>query len=124
MTATKMPASFIFHGGGPCFFMDWNPRDEWDELRACLEHIGPSLPSAPTAIVVITAHWESRDFAINAMKSPHLVYDYGGFPPHTYQLTYHSVHNVLIAPAGLMRRSTSPVPHGGLPHTPGATPSM
>jgi hypothetical protein len=24
----KMPTWFIPHGGGPCFFMDWNPIDE------------------------------------------------------------------------------------------------
>ena len=111
MTATKMPASFIFHGGGPCFFMDWNPRDEWDELRACLEHIGPSLPSTPTAIVVITAHWESRDFAINAMKSPHLVYDYGGFPPHTYQLTYPAAGDPALA-----QRIASMLGQAGIAH--------
>lgn len=87
-SGTKMPAAFIFHGGGPCFFMEWNPVHEWDELRAALEAIGPSLPQRPTAIVVITAHWESPEFAVSTATAPGLIYDYGGFPAHTYQIQY------------------------------------
>lgn len=87
-TATAMPVAYITHGGGPCFFMDWNPKDEWDELRAALEWVGPNLAETPRAIVVISAHWESDVIAIDAGAVPGLIYDYGGFPPHTYQLTY------------------------------------
>ena len=83
-----MPAAYISHGGGPCFFMDWDPVDEWDELAAALRGIGPSLPATPRAILVITAHWEQRDFAIDSGSAPGLIYDYSGFPPHTYELTY------------------------------------
>ncbi len=87
-SSTTLPATFIFHGGGPCFFMDWDPADEWDELRAALEGVLPSLPVQPSAILVVTAHWESREFAIASGATHDLMYDYGGFPPHTYQLTY------------------------------------
>jgi hypothetical protein len=27
MTSQKLPTLYIPHGGGPCFFMDWNPAD-------------------------------------------------------------------------------------------------
>ena len=84
----RMPAAYISHGGGPCFFMDWDPPDAWDELRAALEGIGPSLPSVPSAILLISAHWEESTFVIESGRTPGLIYDYGGFPPHTYQLTY------------------------------------
>jgi aromatic ring-opening dioxygenase catalytic subunit (LigB family) len=84
----RMPATYITHGGGPCFFMDWDPPDAWDELRAALEAIVPGLPRRPPAIVVVTAHWESPEVAIASGARPGLVYDYGGFPPHTYELTY------------------------------------
>lgn len=87
-TATTLPAAFIFHGGGPCFFMDWDPIDEWDELRGALEGMLPSLPERPRAILVVTAHWESPAFAVASGAAPGLIYDYGGFPAHTYQLTY------------------------------------
>ena len=83
-----MPSCFIFHGGGPCFFMDWDPADEWDSLRACLEGIDRMLPQRPTAILVVTAHWETADFAVSTATAPGLIYDYGGFPRHTYELTY------------------------------------
>lgn len=88
VTTDPMPTIYISHGGGPCFFMDWDPPHAWDGLRAALEGIGPSLPRTPTAILVVSAHWESPDIAIDAGASPHLIYDYGGFPAHTYQLTY------------------------------------
>lgn len=88
MTATALPTAYISHGGGPCFFMDWDPPHEWDGLRAALEGIGPSLGADPAAVLVVTAHWESAAFAVGGAASPELIYDYGGFPAHTYQLTY------------------------------------
>lgn len=84
----RLPSAYITHGGGPCFFMRWDPPDEWDELQAALEAIGPGLPAAPKAILLITAHWEAREIRIASGEHPHLIYDYGGFPPHTYELTY------------------------------------
>ncbi len=86
--STRMPVMFIFHGGGPCFFMDWDPANAWDGLRANLESIPAMLPEPPKAIVVVTGHWEERGFGITSGRSPGLIYDYGGFPAHTYQLTY------------------------------------
>lgn len=83
-----MPAAYITHGGGPCFFMDWDPPDAWDELRHSLEAIPDALPATPSAIVVVSAHWEAPEFRIAGGAAPRLIYDYGGFPPHTYQLTY------------------------------------
>jgi len=68
--------------------MQWDPPHEWDELRAALEAIGPGLPQRPKAIVVITAHWEAREIRIASAEQPHLIYDYGGFPRHTYELRY------------------------------------
>lgn len=87
-TTDRMPALYISHGGGPCFFMEWDPPDAWDGLRGALEGIGPSLPRTPRAILVVTAHWESPDIAIDGGAAPGLIYDYGGFPPHTYRLEY------------------------------------
>lgn len=87
-TSERMPSIYISHGGGPCFFMEWDPPDAWDGLRAALESIDSSLPRTPTAILVVTAHWESHDIAIEGADAPPLIYDYGGFPAHTYQLTY------------------------------------
>ncbi|MEI8241148.1 MAG: class III extradiol ring-cleavage dioxygenase [Actinomycetota bacterium] len=87
-TTTTLPSAYISHGGGPCFFMDWDPADEWHELRDALEGIVPSLPMRPRAVLMITAHWESLEFAIDNGAEPGLIYDYSGFPPHTYELQY------------------------------------
>ncbi len=84
----KMPAYFIPHGAGPCFFMDWNPPDEWNGLRGFLQGIAGQLPEKPKAILVISAHWLAPTFTVTSGAAPSLIYDYQGFPPHTYQLRY------------------------------------
>ena len=92
-TATKparQPSIFLPHGGGPCFFMEWTmgPADTWDKTRAFLESIRPSLPEQPRAMVVISGHWEEDVPTASAAKSPELIFDYSGFPPETYELTW------------------------------------
>lgn len=62
--AQRFPTIYLTHGGGPCFFMDWDPADTWDGLRAGLESIRTLLPSPPRAIVCITAHWEEAPIAV------------------------------------------------------------
>ena len=86
----RLPTFFIPHGGGPCFFMEWTmgPPDTWDSLRGWLEGLIASLDERPSAILVASAHWETDPVRVTAMESPALVYDYGAFPPHTYELTW------------------------------------
>lgn len=84
----RMPTLYIPHGGGPCFFMDWNPPDEWDRLEAFLRGISATLPQTPKAILMISAHWLSQDVALGSGESPDLIFDYYGFPDHTYRLEY------------------------------------
>ena len=43
MTTRRMPTFYIPHGGGPCFFMNWNPADEWEPMAAYLRGIPASL---------------------------------------------------------------------------------
>lgn len=91
-SSTRMPTLFIPHGGGPCFFMDWTvmggPADTWDATAAWLRGLAETLPARPRAIIVISGHWEERDFAVASTTSPALIYDYTGFPAHTYELKY------------------------------------
>jgi aromatic ring-opening dioxygenase catalytic subunit (LigB family) len=42
----------------------------------------------PSAIVVLSAHWESDPIKITLSSKPSLVFDYGGFPPETYEYQY------------------------------------
>jgi aromatic ring-opening dioxygenase catalytic subunit (LigB family) len=86
----RQPAIFIPHGGGPCFFMDWTwgPADTWEPTRKFLEGIPASLPEPPRAILVLSGHWEEPAFTAGAAAAPPLIFDYSGFPEHTYRLTW------------------------------------
>lgn len=86
----SLPSLFIPHGAGPCFFMRWElgPADMWQRLGQWLQGLAASLPSRPKAILVVSAHWEAECFALTSGRSPGLLYDYSGFPPHTYHLRY------------------------------------
>jgi aromatic ring-opening dioxygenase catalytic subunit (LigB family) len=81
------PSFFIPHGGGPCFFMD-DPAHTWTGMGDFLAALPATLPQRPTAIIVVSGHWETRGFAFTGAEHPSLIYDYTGFPPHTYQLRY------------------------------------
>lgn len=86
----RMPTIFLPHGGGPCFFMDWTwgPADTWTPLATWLGGLLASLPARPTALLVVSAHWEAAAATVTTAASPPLLYDYSGFPPHTYRLTW------------------------------------
>ena len=83
---SKIPAYYIPHGGGPCFFMDWNPPDTWDALGAWLGSYAAALPEKPRAVLFFSAHWEEPEFTLLTTPKPDLYYDYYDFPPHTYDL--------------------------------------
>jgi aromatic ring-opening dioxygenase catalytic subunit (LigB family) len=82
-----LPSLYIPHGGGPCFFMDWNPPHIWDKLAGWLGKLGESL-DRPKAIVAISGHWEADAFSATSNPHPPLIYDYYGFPDHTYRIQY------------------------------------
>lgn len=84
----RQPVWFIPHGGGPCFFMDWNPVDTWVGMGDFLKNVASTLPQRPKAIVLISAHWLQPQFSVTGSAKPALIYDYYGFPQHTYELTY------------------------------------
>lgn len=78
MTAT-MPVLFQAHGAPPLL-----DDPGWiAELAAW----GQALPR-PSAIVVVSAHWEERPVAIGATQPVPLIYDFYGFPERFYRLQY------------------------------------
>ena len=87
-TSAKMPTWFIPHGGGPCFFMDWNPPDAWNRMAVFLKILAATLPHQPKAIVLVSAHWLEPQLVVTSGAQPELIYDYYGFPAHTYELKY------------------------------------
>ncbi len=92
----RLPSFFLPHGGGPCFFMDWNPPDTWAGMEKFLRGVTANLPR-PRAVVVISGHWHAPAFTAGAHPAPPLIYDYYGFPPHTYQLEYPAKGDPLLA---------------------------
>lgn len=84
----RMPTLFVPHGAGPCFFMDWNPPDAWNAMADFLKNVASTLPTRPSAIVMVSAHWIEPGFSVTSGAHPELIYDYHGFPPHTYELRY------------------------------------
>ncbi|HAW22935.1 MAG TPA: dioxygenase, partial [Pseudomonas sp.] len=84
----RMPTLFVPHGAGPCFFMEWNPVDAWDAMAAFLRSVAATLPQRPRAIVLISGHWLESRVMVTANARPELIYDYSGFPAHTYALEY------------------------------------
>ena len=107
---SRMPTWFIPHGGGPCFFMDWDPPGVWDRMETFLREAAQALPERPKAILMVSAHWVTPQFRVSAGQRPDLIYDYYGFPPHTYTLQYPAPGEPALAArvAGLLRGAGMP----------------
>ena len=75
-----MPALYIGHGA-PMLLDDplWTSQ---------LREVAANLPK-PKAILIVSAHWESAPISISSpVSGTPLVYDFGGFHPKFYEMTY------------------------------------
>jgi aromatic ring-opening dioxygenase catalytic subunit (LigB family) len=75
-----------------------------------LEGLSATLPAPPKAILVVSGHWEEPAFTAVAAEHPGLIFDYSGFPEHTYQLTWPAPGNPELA-----ERVVSLLAKAGLP---------
>ncbi|MBO9518265.1 MAG: dioxygenase [Porphyrobacter sp.] len=108
---TIQPSLFIPHGGGPCFFMP-DPQGVWTKMGDYLRALPGSLPETPKAILIISGHWEERAFTFTGSGShPGLIFDYYGFPPETYRLSWPAPGAPWLAERGaeLLREAGLPV---------------
>src|SRR5262245_52056048 len=78
MTETRMPALYIGHGAPPLL-----DDAVWSGQLAAWAR---DLPR-PTAVLIVSAHWESAPISLSAAGAP-LVYDFGGFAPRYYAMEY------------------------------------
>jgi aromatic ring-opening dioxygenase catalytic subunit (LigB family) len=60
----------------------------FDHLKAYLTGLLDTLPARPKAFLVITGHWEEQVPTVSTAAAPPMLFDYYGFPPHTYDLKY------------------------------------
>lgn len=88
-TSKRMPVAYIPHGGGPWPFVDIGmDRGEHEALADYLRGLA-SLPAVkPTALLVVSAHWEARVPTVMTSEKPPMLYDYSGFPAESYQLKW------------------------------------
>lgn len=85
--AQRLPTYFISHGGGP---WPWMPemREAMAPLAAALQRIVREIGARPRAVLSVSGHWEAPRFTAMSAARPGMVYDYDGFPEHTYRVRY------------------------------------
>lgn len=88
MTGPRLPTYYLSHGGGPWPWMADQMPGDLDQLTESLAAIPTELPATPRAVLCVTAHWVAPTFTIGRAAHPPMLYDYGGFPPHTYEISY------------------------------------
>lgn len=71
---------FVSHGAPTLPFEDVAARD-------FLKGLGQILPR-PRAILMVSAHWETRRPTVNAVARNETIHDFYGFPEALYQLSY------------------------------------
>lgn len=76
----KMPALFIGHGS------PMNAIEE-NEFVAKFREVGKNIPR-PTAVLCISAHWQTSGTQVTAMSQPKTIHDFGGFPKALYEVEY------------------------------------
>ncbi|MET7769420.1 class III extradiol ring-cleavage dioxygenase [Nocardia sp. NPDC005366] len=77
--STRMPVLYLSHGAPPLAddpvwpgqLASWSAR----------------LPK-PTAVLMVSAHWEDAPIALGATETVPLIYDFWGFPQHYYEVRY------------------------------------
>ncbi|MDD4405096.1 MAG: 4,5-DOPA dioxygenase extradiol [Parabacteroides sp.] len=79
-STAPMPVLFVGHGS-PMNAIEINEfSDKWRVL-------GKELPR-PSAVLCISAHWETRGTQVTAMQFPETIHDFGGFPQALFDVSY------------------------------------
>ena len=76
----RMPVLFVGHGS------PMNAIEE-NEFVTGWRNIGKTLP-VPSAILCVSAHWETKGTYVTAMDKPQTIHDFGGFPKQLFEVQY------------------------------------
>jgi 4,5-DOPA dioxygenase extradiol len=76
----KMPVLFLGHGSPMNAIED-------NEFVSGFRKVGSEIPR-PQAILVVSAHWETRGTFVTAVDKPVTIHDFGGFPKALYDVQY------------------------------------
>lgn len=80
----KTQIIYLSHGGGPLPILGDPGHQAMVDFMVEL----PNQLTRPDAILVISAHWEEPIATVMNAAHPPMFYDYYGFPPAAYEITY------------------------------------
>lgn len=77
---TRMPVLFLGHGS-PMNAIEHNEFSQsWSDLGRCV--------GKPRAVLMISAHWQTRGTAVTANTEPPTIHDFGAFPQALFDAQY------------------------------------
>jgi 4,5-DOPA dioxygenase extradiol len=76
----RMPVVFVSHGAPDALLKAPDAVDCWRD-------IGQQIPT-PSAILVVSAHWEARQPTASLSGAPETIHDFNGFAPALYRMQY------------------------------------